>query len=525
VQRCNTLVFLKKSSILAAVGILAACLAPAPASGVGQEFIPLDNWSYKAIERFESLGLCNVPCDAPFTRTEFIRIVGEISDAAYDRRLSPRDRYNLERLEKEYSEFAAQKDPQARYDPPTFFMQERPLMFEMDLDLAGIAAKPFLDEFGAEFFLNSNPTAKLHFSDHITYDVRYRLTMGPENGDRARDQKPSRRERSFKGLTSLYERSYVIFGWEPVHVFIGREYIDWGPSDWVSLITPWNRVSIDQLGWRARIKWFRFSMFHGTLSPSLQRHVAGHRLEMRFARVTIGLNETVVYAGREWDPIYFFPLASFYANQFNERDNDDNILWSTDVKVSLLDALTVFGSGLIDDFQFERDGNYPDKYGFEIGARLALSTPVATTWRARYQRVNIYTYTHSDTLTYYLSGEADPEIDELLGGDPGPDADTWRVEGTFYPHPTVIASAALFSERLGEGNDMRPYQAGEPVHPTFPSGVVQSTLGWGVSVRWELPRNSWIEGDFSRAKISDIAHVRGQDRTTNAFRVVARVDF
>jgi hypothetical protein len=526
VQRCNIRVFFKKFTLLTlAAGAALVCLVPPTALGVGQEFIPLENWSYKAIERFESLGMCNVPGDGPFTRTEFIEIVNEIVENAFDRRLSPRDRWELGRLKQEYSEFASQRDPQARFDPPTFFVQERPMMLEMDLDLAGIAANPFLDEFGTEYFLNSNPTVKLHFSDHVTYDVRYRLVLGPEHGDRARNEKPSRREKSFKGLTSLYERSYVIFGGRWAHVFLGREYIDWGPSDWTGLITPWRSISIDQLGWRAKLKWFRFSMFHGTLSPELQRRMAGHRLEMRFGRVIIGLNETVVYAGRDWDPIYFFPLSSFYANQFNERDNDDNILWSGDIKVSFLDALTLYTGGLVDDFQFERDGNNPDKYAFEIGGRLALSTPIATTWRVRYQWVDIYTYTHVDTLTYYLSGEADADLDVLLGGEPGPDADTWRVEGQFYPYPTVVVTGGVFSQRLGEGNDLRPFVAGEPVDPPFPSGVVQETLGWDLRVRWELPRNSWIEGFYSWAKFTNLANDSGRDETTDAFRVVARIDF
>jgi hypothetical protein len=505
--------------------MLLLCLAPVTADCIGQEFIPLENWSYKAIQRFESLGLCNVPDDAPFTRTGFIAIVNEIVENAFDRRLSPRDRYELDRLKKEYTDYLSQVDPQARYDPPTFFLQERPVVLEFDLDLAGIADRPFLNEFGTEFYLNSNPCAKLHFSDHVTYDVRYRLTLGPEHGDRARDAKPSRRERSFKGLTSLYERSYVIFGWKPFHVFFGRAYVDWGPSDWGSLITPWKSISIDQLGWRAKLKWFRFSMFHGTLSPELERNIAGHRLEMRFGRVTMGLSETVVYAGRSWDPIYLFPLSSFYANQFNERNNNDNILWEGDIKASLLDALTFYTSGLIDDYQFERDGNNPDKYAVEVGGRLALSRPVATTWRARYQRVDIYTYTHFDTLTYYLSGEADPEVDVLLGGRPGPDADTWRVEGEFYPYPTVIAAGAVFGTRLGEGNDLRRFVPGEPTDPPFPSGVVERTLGWALKVRWELPRNSWIEAYYSRAKISNLSHQADRDKTTDAFRVVARVDF
>jgi hypothetical protein len=506
---------------------LAGCLAPSVASGVGQEIIPLGNWAYRAVERFETLGLCEVPNDRPFSRPEFIELVAEISKNAYDRRLADRDRYDLARLEKEYTEFASRRDPQARYDPPTFFLEDRPLMFEMDLDLAGIATRPFLDEFGTEYFANSNPEMKLHFSDHVTYDVRYRLIMGPEHGDRARNEKPSRREKSFKGLTSLYERSYVVFGWNnKIHVLFGRDYVSWGPSNWGSLITPAGNISLDQLAWRAKLKWFRLSIFNAQLWPYTQRYMAGHRLEMQFSRVTIGLDETIVYAGRDWDWLYMFPLSSFYANQFNERTNNDNIFWSADVKVSFLDHLTLYGSLLIDDFQFERDGENPDKLGFDIGGRMTFSSPIATTWRANYRFVDIYTYAHYDSTTDYVSGAGElEEGDVLLGGEPGPDADSWRIEGSFYPRAEVIVTAAVFSERLGECNDLCSFQPGDPVDPKFPSGAVQRTRGWAMKLRWELPRNSWIEGWYRRARITNIAHDADHDETTDAFGVVVRLDF
>jgi hypothetical protein len=502
------------------------CILVTGALGVGREFIALDHWAYRALDRFEALGLCDVPTDAPFTRTEFIALVSEIKERSFDRRLPARDRYELERLEKEFTEFESVRNPQARYDPPTFFLEERPVLFELDLDLVGDMREEFRSEFGTEYYLASSPEFRLHFSDHATYDGRYRLVMGPEHGDRARDQKPSRREKSFKGLTSLYERSYVILGWDRIHVFYGREYVDWGPSDGGNLITPGTNISLDQLGWRLKLKWFRLSMFNAQLSPVSQRHMAGHRLEMRFSRVNIGLSETVVYAGKEWDPIYAFPLSSFYANQFNERTNADNIYWSADLKYSLLDAVTLYGSLLIDDYQFERDGANPDKMAFDIGGRAALQFPVATTIRARYRLVDIHTYTHDDSLAVYVSGEGLlEEGDDLLGGQPGPDAVTWRIEADFFPMANLIATGLVFSERTGEGNDMRPYQPGDPIDPALPSGIVQRTIGWGLKARWELPRNSWVEGAFFRGKVSNIDHVSGESDTSNAFRLAVRVDF
>ena len=64
------------------------------------------------------MGMCDVPADLPLTRRELIVLTEIISKSAFDHRLSPRDRYNLNRLEKEFTDFVARRDPQARYDNP-----------------------------------------------------------------------------------------------------------------------------------------------------------------------------------------------------------------------------------------------------------------------------------------------------------------------------------------------------------------------------------------------------------------------
>lgn len=506
-----------------AIGLLCAAV-PAFADGVGRGYVYLQDWAYDAIERFEALGMCVLPEDRPFTRTEFAAIVDEISRNSFDQRLSGRDRYNLARLEKEYTSFNSLRDPQYRYDPPTFYLTDDPLVLEGDVDLEPALQQRFLDE-KTEAFVGSNPEFKLHFGTRATFDVRYRLLMGPEHGDRARNQKPSRREKSFKGLTSLYERGYVIVGWDKFHFHAGREYVDWGPSDWGNLITPGDTYSVDQIGGRVSLKMFRLSFFFGQLSPQSQRFFSGHRLEFKWRKTVFALSETAVYGDKLFDPVYAIPLSSFYANQFNERGND-NVVWSVDAKTNLFDRLTLYGSLLIDDFQFERDGQYPDKLAFDVGGRYALTVPVAASIRARYRRADIYTYTHKDSVNYYVSGEGRvTEGDVVLGGAPGPDADSWRLEVELYPRPNTIATAALFGEGRGEGNDFRAFRIGDDISPPFPSGVVQRTRGFLLGLRWEFDRNQWVSGAYSRAHLSNIGHDVDRDETENAFRVEIHFEF
>jgi len=508
--------------------VLIVVLSALSASGqqLGQEFVPVDNWAYRAIERFESMGFCTLPRDRPFTRPEFVTIVSQISKAAFDKRLAARDRFNLSRLEREFTSFAGRRDPTQRFDPPLIFASDAPLYLEFDIDIWGIAAEPFFTN-KTEWFLRTDPELRLHIGSHVSYDTRYRIVMGPESGDRARDEKPTRRTKSFKGLTSLWERGYVIAGWEKFHIYLGREYVDWGASDYTNLLVPGDVISLDQFyGGRIKFKSLRLDFFHSKLWPDPERWLAGHRLEWMIGRTVLGVGETTIYNGRGMDMVYMLPLASFYSNQFNERSNDDNILWNLDATTSFLDIFTVYGSLLIDDFQFERDGENPDKMGFDVGGRMAFGGVLPSTWRAHYRRVDIYTYTHHDSLNNYISGLAEiGEGDFPLGGVPGPDSDAWRVEGSYFPRGDVTLTLAVFSERRGEGNDYAAFEFGNDTDPKFPSGVVQRTIGWLIGARLDLRRNSWVRAFFTRADIDNGNNISGQNSTVNAFRVEVRWDF
>jgi hypothetical protein len=497
-------------------------IASASAHAVGHERIPLDSWSYRAVERFEALGLCALPEDRPYSRHEFIRIVGEIAGRAGT--LSARDAYELDRLEREFTAPDARRDPRERYDR-AFYAADSSIAIEADFDARGFAERvPFGDE--VEYYLASAPTAKLHFGDRVTYDVRYQLLFGPQHGDRADDQKPSRREKSFNGLTALFDRSYLLAHWSHVDLVVGRDYVDWGPGTIAGgLLTPGLRHSIDQLGARLRFGAFRLDAFQGQLFGEPERWMVGHRVEGTFGRTVVGLSETVIYNSRGLDMLYLLPLAWFYANQFNERDNDDNILWSLDAKTNLVDGVTLYGSLLVDDFQFERDAGYPDKLGFDVGFRWVPNRPLGLAIRGHYRRVDIYTYSHVDSLSLYVSGAGNlAGGDVLLGGIPAPDADTWSIAAEVFPRPHVAVSAGAFGTRIGEGRDVRGFVLGDDANPPFPSGVVDETTGFDVGARYEFRGDSWMAFTYAHASAKNRGNAAGNDPVTDAFRLEIRWD-
>jgi hypothetical protein len=471
------------------------------------------------LKRFESLGLVRLPSEEPYTRPDVIGYVEAIESSvrAREATLTARDGYELERLRKEYSSAPAQRDPKSRFDPPAWYGTDEPLSLEADVALSLLPTQAPQDP-EWDFFANGNPTLRLHLNDWVTWEVRYLVTFGPEDGERVDRGTPSRREKSWHGVTSMYERGYLSFEWQRrLTLFWGRDYANWGPSEDGSLILSNTAGSLDKFGGRFRFKSLTFSFFNSTLSSALDRRLAAHRLELRLGKAVVAMTEAVVYAGRGFDPIYMLPLSSFYSNAFAEP-GEDNLLWEFDLKYNLFDGLLLFGSFLIDDYQFEPNEPFPAKLGLDIGGRAALVAPFATTLRFQYRYIDIYTYAHEDSVTYWFAGEADPSIDSPLGAPQGPDSDTAFLDVAVYPRANLTTSVAFTFRRRGEGNDYRAFQTGDDINLPFPSGVVEQTAGVGLGVEWELPRNSRIGGNVVQARVRNVDHQSGvDDWTTSVF--------
>jgi hypothetical protein len=500
---------------------------------VGQEFIPPEHWCYPALDRFEALGFVMLPAETPYLRDEVVGYVEKIKEsvAAKGVTLEKRDRFNLDRLEQEFSNPVSMENPKERWDPPIFFVTENELSLEGDIDLGVLPGKPAFDNRWWVFGI-SNLSGKLNFGKWVTYDFRYRLVYGPEREDREHKHKPTPRTKSWHGLTSLYERSYVVFRWKRLALFWGRDYADFGPANNGNLILSNTAQGLDKMGGRIGFKSLRFSFFQAKMFYDPQRWFSAHRLEFDLSKFTFGISETVVYTGRGLDPIYMLPFSSFYANQFNERA-DDNLLWSIDAKYRVHPGGLVYGSFLIDDFQFDRDGENPDKIGFDLGGQYAMTGLFPATFHFNYRYIDIYTYTHRDSLKYYVTGSGDPVGDEStpadfpLGALLGPDADLITFSTDVYPLPDVTTSLRLAYRRRGEGSDWRVFEegSGEDPYPPFPSGVVEKTFRIELGLKWELAGNSEARVDLGWTKVQNRDNQPGVTEDDPSIRFFARWDF
>ncbi len=479
-------------SIPAAIIVTAALLLAVPSAvRSSDETIPPRSWIYPALRSFETLGLVDLDPVSPYTRSEaefyVDRIMQSMSGGGAE--LTPRQEFILGRLRAEFQ--GMENSPERRENRPLWMMREGKRFFALDLAAGGALVRR-VEYTDGEVNGLLIPTFLLGMGGAVTFEADYIIRMGPE---RDGEEDGYTRVRSWRGVTSEYERGYVAFAGTRWRLQLGRDYIQWGPLGPGGLLMSSTARSHDHLAFDISMGSFTLRSFQAVLDSYTPRRLAGHRLEIKLpARIRAGISETVLYTNRDFDWAYLIPFGAFYANQYNEKE-DDNILWSVDLKVPVTKGLILSGELLIDDLQYESDPPAPDKLGWSLRAD-ALVMP----WghdigiQASYTRIDIYTYSHKDSLlTAYVTGTGGKTGNTIIGDQLGPDADRWLLRISSPLHPRALLSLEGTWIRRGEGNDMRQWEWGEDPDPAFPSGDVTDQRIYAVGLRIDLSGGSFID--------------------------------
>jgi hypothetical protein len=460
-------------------------------STASDETIAPDSWVYPALRTFELAGLVELAPSMPYSRSEIRQYVTVVLEAVGERpdALTPRRRFLLDRLEREF----LAEDPRDREDRPALTLMEESDYAALDVSIGALFVKP-ADEEEGEVWGTARPQFLLGYGGMVTADVSYRLRMGPERGTNIFRSKPSSRERSFRGLTSEYEKGMLFIAGKGWRFGIGRDYVQWGSGREEGLLLSQTAGSIDHLTARVGMGRFNLHAVHAVLDPEFPRRLAGHRLTVRLPRgIRIGMSETVLYAGRDLDFAYLLPFGSYYANQYNEA-GDDNILWGLDWRIPLTRGLMLYGELLVDDFQYERDPPAPDRIGFNLTAEALLEIGgLEFELLLGYTYIDIYTYAHKDTLlTSYVTGDGDTETNRIIGSPLGPDADRWNASLSTPMHPRLLFTVRGSYTRSGEGSDLREWIRGTDPRLPFPSGDVTNETRLSLEADLDLDRGSYM---------------------------------
>lgn len=491
---------IRHTSVIRFVGlpvtILAAgfflCVCPQAVLSSDETILP-DSWIYPALRSFELAGYVELGTTTPFSRREVELYVERILYAARTdgRGLTRRKQFLLERLEAEF--IGKMNLPAEREDRPLLLYQERDDYITLDVPVGFTAGKQFDDDDGAVWGL-ARPELLLGLGERVTVAAVYRWRLGPERETNMSGLKPSPRERSWRGLVSEFEKSVLSVSGDSWRLSAGRDYLHWGSGRREGLLLSETAHSIDHIAATVSIGRFSLHAVHALLDPGFPRRFSGHRLTVRLpGGIFLGIGETVVYTGRDVEFSYLLPFSIFYANQYNETE-DDNILWGLDLKVPVTRGLILYGELLIDDFQYESDPPAPNRLGFNITAE-AMVTVGGTDIEllAGYTFIDIYTYAHKDSLlTRYVTGTGDPSVDFLIGSMLGPDADRWNARIAAPVHHRLEAVFEAGFARRGDGNDLREWDRVIDPDPAFPSGEVERETLLSLFGKFDLGTGSYV---------------------------------
>ncbi len=457
------------------------------------ETYPPDSWVYPALRTFELLGLVQLEPIIPYSRDDIEFYLNRVLSGIDTEKpvLTARQCFLLDRLKEEFLGKASR--PHDREDRPVYLYRQGDRFFSFDLS-TGVAFVKSAEEEKGEVDGLAFPSVLIDFGKRVTLETSYRITLAPERGSNVHNRKPSARVKSFRGVTVEYERALLSLRGSRWKIRLGRDYMNWGSGRSEGLLLSQTAGSLDHLAVDLSMGRFRLSTIHTILDPQIPRFLAGHRLTVRLPRgIYIGIGETVLYAGRDFDLVYLLPVTSYYVTQFNER-GDDNVLWSIDWKIPLRRGFIVYGEFLVDDFQYEKDPPAPHRLGMNLTAE-ALITVFGREIEllCGYTYIDIFTYAHKDSLlTRYVTGNGDRALNNIIGSPLGPDADRWNLSVSIPVHPRIALTLGARVTRRGEGSNLREWDRIEDPHPPFPSGAVVREKEISLDQVIDLGRGSFI---------------------------------
>ena len=318
-------------------------------------------------------------------------------------------------------------------------------------------------------------------------------------------------------ITGDMKAAYFLYSREHWSLLAGREYVHWGPGYTGSLLTSGLAPSLDMIQLTANIWKFRFQGFSAMLNQSrpeedrdhVNRYLSGHRLSIRLPRVEMGIHETVVYGGpgAVWMAAYTNPLMPYYFTDFMFQENDShaNVSLAMDAGVYWPETMRWYGQFMVDEYYYDEDrGKYPDQTALLAGMDWARALAWDRLWiNAEYIRVSrwVYNYTvpwYWNRLYYYNS---------LLGHPLGPDADWIHLQQELAVGRDVVIRLSQDFIRHGETTNDTPLNTQDlEVHPPFPYGIVEKTLGINAELEFFPSENIRFTGQVKYARTENTGH-------------------
>lgn len=484
------MIIMKRRIILLAI-IMVSFSSSVRAGGMAN--VPLDHWSYDAVNRLVAQGIIKDISiyTRPYTRYEMakfiaqalaFRQIGKVTLSSHNNKL-------LDKLSSEFSEELA------------FLGIEVPEKKEK---------KSFIDWAWEKGSVKVNGYLEKKFSDKEELPVTLGFSTFVDEGDklsvfgRFHIDYQRKYERFTENCTWVLDNVYTQIKLPWFDLEFGRDKIRWGPGYHGALIVSDNAPSFDMVKFSTTLGPVKVVSFAAVLDKSNERYFSGHRLETDLiSGVNLGFSETVVYSGRGIEPLYFNLLLPVYLCK-HLLGTDDNTAMAFDISIHRWDNIELYGELLVDHFRIYRTSPGVDELGF-LGGVFFCFPSGRSDLRLEYTRITNYVYTRGVEENIYIHQNS------IIGHWLGPDAEDLFFELNHRINNKACLTFQYEIENHGEGEiwDVWTPEEAEEGEEYSLSGIVERkniiTLkaSYEPSSRWKLA----LEVNFWNTQNKD--HIEG----------------
>lgn len=309
-------------------------------------------------------------------------------------------------------------------------------------------------------------------------------------------------------------------------LFWGYDNLHWGPGRHGALLLSKNPLPMDMIRLTARYYPVKFQSVTAKLGSNIdKKYLSGHRLELSlWDKLRLGIAETVIY-GHRFEIIYLNPVQIYIPKVFvtpTAEGEDDNVVISSDLDLTLLDNLEFYGELLIDDAQpFSYSWrSWKNKFGLLLGGYWVdpFSLP-DTDVRLEYAFVNQYTYTHREPINIYT------HFKSIIGHQIGGDADNLWLNLKHWFTANLATSLTYELERHGEWdvNKLDPKNpSGEGELPDeveweFLSGVTESTNSLSLGLSYAVVGRYFANIEYTTSWIKNVSNKINENSMRHQF--------
>ncbi len=294
-------------------------------------------------------------------------------------------------------------------------------------------------------------------------------------------------------------------GW--ASLMFGKDVNLWGQARAGQLMLSDHAASYDQLKvqvtlsrvkFTSMIAWLRAFTPDYYIGGAGSRMMAAHRLEFAPSSwIDIGLQETLIYAGRQFEPAYANPFM-FLRSAEHYLGDQDNAAMGADVELKLLPKSKLYGELFVDDLSTGKLGTdfYGNKCGYTLGFLHVDAFLPRLDLRCEYTRLRPFVYSHKEAATKYQ------HFSTTLGHWIGPNSDYLLGELSYrLSRRTVfrlkvdrLRHGANSAERNVGGDPNVPHEAwADSEDAPFLGGILEKTSRLRLSASYEVLRNLFLE--------------------------------